>query len=1162
MSFKTSVNIRFDVGKDEFINRYIPTPSHTDVLKGLLDGFLKDRDRAHIIVGAYGTGKSLLATLVSTIFSKSVSTSDIEKLSSKFNHFDDYIAEQIRRTSEVDRKYIPVLLTGNEGRFRQAILSNILKALQKEGIEIVLPGVSKKILEVISTWSKEYPDTYKSFVSLLGAEGKKINEWTNDIREQNEEAIKWFYSIFPKMTSGATFETGYNEAFLTQMEHITEILDKNDLGLIIVHDEFGRILQSLNHASLNETMQDIQDLAELTNRSKSIQFMLITHKSLRQYFTGMNEEVAKEFQRIEKRFRQYSIMSDQATFLKIAEVILTENLQEKPRVSQEDFEVVIEKLKEYPLFPSLNPRERGNIIAKSMYPLHPVALYVLPELSSVFGQNERTLFTFLESEETAGLLNHISKTDSYYLSYQLFDYFFSDASENDVDQDVSQHILLYKKAIARIPDKLTDKKSALSILKFISIWNLCKLQKEQKLSTEFLAFAMKMDKDNLEPILNILSKQKVVRFNRLGDYWEIHAGSAVDLNEKIANKKSEYVATKVDILKCLQRNLTKKYYFAERYNDEKDMTRYAKVEILLESDLSSLNLLNPNYYTADLNLYFVIPENSPSFELESEIQKLSPSKKDVFAIHSKPLNTILSEIYDSNIIESLMKDKELLLEDKGIREELIILQKETNYVIKKYLSAFSKFDEGIIWLSTQTQKHINSEIELSDLLTEICYSLYREAPRIINDSFNRMNASSQQKVGAKTVIDAILQNPSKERFGIEGSGPAYAIYAAVFKNNANFDKNVNSLDYNEISYGPYRLLRQSLIRLLDEKPKGSFADIINVFTSSPFGIRKPIIPILLVAMLRDRWNEFMLYRNEIFVPGLNGERLYEILEEEGVENYQYIFEQIDEKYISFFNRIENTFSNHIEERLEGVNNSRLIQICGTLIKWLRSLPRFTQISSSVNDEFSFVRDIIRRTEVKPQQAIAELYELFNDDRFIKLLRIKEYAENFINEFKADLVSYILEVIDATSIEHVIEWANNQHEYLKKNNEFVRTLVTVENNDQWIERFLELFTGVLVEDWSDKTFEKFNREIIQSYKTAVSFLDVEDSTDAESTNNENLNYITIGVGDKTKVISKVDFSVKTNTVYTNIDRIIRNAGRNIPKNELEYMIYLLLEKYVE
>ena len=37
--FKTSVNIKFDLGKKEFVNRYLPTPSHAESLLGLLRGF-------------------------------------------------------------------------------------------------------------------------------------------------------------------------------------------------------------------------------------------------------------------------------------------------------------------------------------------------------------------------------------------------------------------------------------------------------------------------------------------------------------------------------------------------------------------------------------------------------------------------------------------------------------------------------------------------------------------------------------------------------------------------------------------------------------------------------------------------------------------------------------------------------------------------------------------------------------------------------------------------------------------------------------------------------------------------------------------------------------------------------------------------------------------
>lgn len=1160
MAFKTSVNIRFDVGKDEFINRYIPTPSHTDVLKGILDGFVKDSNRSHIIVGPYGTGKSLLATIICGVISKSVSVSEVEKLINKFTHFDDYIADQIRIASKIEKKYIPILLNGNEGRFRQAILSNILKALESANIEIILPGVSEKIFESVVTWKNEFPKTYDAFINLLKEKGTDIEKWINEIKNQNEKEIIFFSEIYPSLTSGATFEIGYNESFLTQMEHITKVLNEKNLGLIIVHDEFGRFLQGLNSSSLNETMQDIQDLAELTDREKSLQFILLTHKSLRQYFSGMNQDIVKEFQRIEKRFRQYNITSDQATFLKIAEVILTENIKNKPVISQENFEKTLADLKIYTLFPSLNQTERESIIVQSMYPLHPVSLYVLPQLSSVFGQNERTLFTFLESEETGGLINHIAKSNSYYMPYQLFDYFFSDASENDIDVDVSQNLLLFKKAVARIPDILVEKKLAVNLLKFITIWNLCGLQKEQRLSNEFLKFAMDLDSTQLEPLLSLLSNYKVIRFNRLGDFWEIHTGSAIDLQEKITQRKKEVLVTNEDVFRVLKRNLPKKYYFPECYNDDKEMTRFAKVELLLEHDFININRFRWKNNETDLIIYYVLPENKGASELKNDILRLPTLEKEIFAIHPYPISTIKDEIVDSNIIETLMTDKKLLSEDKGIKEELTILLKEANYVINKYLSVLSNFDERIIWISNKTITFIKTSIELSNLLSKKSYDLYRETPKIVNDSFNRMNCSAQQKAGAKSLIDNIINFPQEEQFGIKGSGPAYAIFASIFKNNFNFDKNINNLDYSNIKYKPYRLLREKLINLLDENPKGNFNDIINVFTGTPFGIRRPLIPILLVAMLRDRWNEFMLYRNGIFVPGLNGSKLYEILEEEGPENYQYEYEQIDEEYIRFLNLIENHFVDFIEERLEGQNNSRLIQICGTLVKWLRSLPRFTQISIAVEADFIELRDLIRRTEVKPHQSITELFELYNDN-FKKLLHLKEYAENHIYEVIKDLEDITLKNCRSSDFESLFKWSEGQHEYLKKNNELIKSVLSLESSKDWIITFLENFTGVRVEDWSDKTYEKFINDLKQNYVDVINFYKIEQSGSEE--NIENIDeFITLEIGNKTKVISKVKFSVKAKTVYTNIDRIIRNAGRNIPKNEIEYMMYLLLEKYVE
>lgn len=173
-----------------------------------------------------------------------------------------------------------------------------------------------------------------------------------------------------------------------------------------------------------------------------------------------------------------------------------------------------------------------------------------------------------------------------------------------------------------------------------------------------------------------------------------------------------------------------------------------------------------------------------------------------------------------------------------------------------------------------------------------------------------------------------------------------------------------------------------------------------------------MIPILLVALLRDRWNEFMLYRNDMFVPGINGAKLFEIILEIGANNYQYAYEHINDNYIEFFNTIERYFVDFIETRLN--NQSRLIFICGTLLKWLRSLPRIAQTSLNVDEEFRSFRDLIKRSEVDPQQSVAQLMSRYYHNKE-QLLVIKEYAENFTTLLKKELASKTLQVVGVNKL---------------------------------------------------------------------------------------------------------------------------------------------------
>lgn len=1153
MAFKTSVNIKFDIGNIEFIRRYIPTPSHAEAMKGILEGFTDEgSNHSHIIVGPYGTGKSLLANVVGTIVSRMAGATEISALVGKFDQVDDYIAGKIKDASELNTSYLPILLSGNEGRFRQAILSNVVKKLKEHGIDVVLPGLSTKIIDSIKVWELEFPETFEKFFLILEQDGKTLSKWLTEIKRQNETEIRYFSKVYPLLTAGASFDIDYDHSFMSQMEYISSILQENNLGIFIVYDEFARFLQGLSNVKYNEAMQDIQDLAELSNRLNNIHFLLITHKSLRHYFGAENEEYIKEFQRIEKRFRQYLIKSDQATFLRIAEIIISENIDRKPPIQEQLFNHVQGLMRKYPLFPSINQTERDELVIRGMYPLHPVALFLLPHLTRVFGQNERTLFTFLESQETGGLINHISKSNGYYLSHQLFDFFFPDSSEY-INEDVAEHILLFKKAVARIPSDLPNKALAFNLIKLITLWNLCAVQNEQKLTTDFILFATQIDnEEDLSTLLSILSANKIVRFNRVNYYWELFSGNSVDLHEKLELEKQTIKIDRSIERSVLNSNLSKRCYLPEEYNDEKGMTRFAAVKFLYEHEVLQAEL-REDAKTSDLSVYYVLPSlESDTDIIEEKLKMMSEQEDALFFLHPKPVETIRTEVINLVALESLKKNKVLLAEDKGIREELEILISETKFAVIQYLDAISNYDVSNCWFVNGEKRTFSSELEITSTLTEKCYRLYYHTPVILNDTFNRSYISGVQRNGAIQLIDQILSSAQQEDFGIVGRGPEYALFAAIFKNNGRLDLNINNLDYTNIRNEHISILRERLITALENKHTGNLADIVNLFTSPPFGIRKPLVPILLVALLRDRWNEFMLYRNGMFVPGINGSKLYEIIVEVGAEHYEYAYENLGQGHINFFNKIELHFKDSLENRLS--NDSRLIFTAGTLLKWLRTLPRITQTSEKVEEQFKQLRDLIRRSEIQPQLSITNIYELYNND-FDTLLALKRYGEVFVSRLKEKLVETVLTTIDVQDYSELKRWVIEQQERFSGNKLVEKLYSSIVNSDShiWIDCFVESYIGIGINEWSDATYDLLVRQLNYDYQ-AIATGDVEQRSDNEDD-------IVVQLKNGKKSINRVELSVKSTTIYKNLERMINTAGRTVPRQELEYLVYRLFENYV-
>ena len=60
----------------------------------------------------------------------------------------------------------------------------------------------------------------------------------------------------------------------------------------------------------------------------------------------------------------------------------------------------------------------------------------------------------------------------------------------------------------------------------------------------------------------------------------------------------------------------------------------------------------------------------------------------------------------------------------------------------------------------------------------------------------------------------------------------------------------------------------------------------------------------------------------------------------------------------------------------------------------------------------------------------------------------------------------------------------------------------------------------------------------------------------------MNDYQLTINNDQKIIKKVDLSKKAEIIYNNINRIFKNAGKNIPTDEINYLLLKLLKEHIK
>lgn len=410
--FQSSVNIAYDINDEAKLKNYIPTKSALKLLEDILLSTGKEStDRARILIGAYGKGKSHIVLMILSILMKKDITL-FEKLIPVIEKEKPELYQLIKNYYAGKGKILPVVISGSSNSLAQAFLLALQRTLAENELNDIMPETNyQAAVNTIQRWKGDFPDTYEQFKGLLTDD---VEEFVGRLTDFDPSAYEEFEKLYPSLTAGSSFNPfiGFDVADLYE-EVVKALKPKGYSGIYAIYDEFSKYLENHIADATKSDTKMLQDFAEKCGRSadNQLHLMLISHKEITSYIDRASKAMVDGWRGVSERFRHVYLNNNfTQTYEIIAAAIEKDQEQWSAFVGEHDTEFQGMKYlySGHPLF-SDTYEEGIDRVIYDCYPLHPVSTFILPRLSERVAQNERTLFTFISATGESTLSAFLKK---------------------------------------------------------------------------------------------------------------------------------------------------------------------------------------------------------------------------------------------------------------------------------------------------------------------------------------------------------------------------------------------------------------------------------------------------------------------------------------------------------------------------------------------------------------------------------------------------------------------------------------------------------------------------------------------------------------------------------------------------------------------------------
>lgn len=893
--YTRSINLQRDQKNTLLLDTYLPTTKSLQALQQFAKGFAADNlERSIAFIGPYGSGKSAFALFLSALLSP--------------------------RDSEQHQTAIRVL---QRHHVEEALIKQYQNKAKGEAyLRLMINGVPGSLIQQL--------------IDCLALE---------------VECHNFPVGLFKQIKAAQKKKPSIQET-LSLLENVqTAWAELGGTGVLLEIDEMGKFLEFEAIHPQQQEIHLLQLLAEHSQQHSDTPFQLIVmlHQSFDQYTVQAGKKLRDEWQKIQGRFNAFAFVESAEQVIRVIETAFTQQIDLTTTIKMA-LQNWSQSLLEVQALPHGLDTDHAQRLFQNCYPLHPLTLLILPVLCQKVAQNERTLFTYLGSEESHSFLSSLASLEmgDWIYPSDLYDYFLLNQAHGFSDPLTYKRWLEVVTALNRLEAEIDAGETRL--LKTIGLLNLIGSQRGLKASNEVLHVLFG---DSLSNLLDNLQKQSLITYRQFNKEYRVWQGSDFDINAVMQSMRVELeglpLADTINEIKPLndllvrgvtiETGITRSFapLFIDKYTDRSIFSKEDYPISMLFYLSNDENDKLEDTQIGDMGCYNIVAECPPDFTT-----RIRESVLEHLILQELPNRH--TEVHDDTVVKY------------EYQQWLSIAEQRSHAMFRSLIES----PEHLTWHFDQirTIKHRHDlQRELTQWIKNECYP---DAPTLRNELINCEKPSPSAVTGRKRLIEAMLSMAHQDKLGIQKTPAELSIYLSVLSRSG-----IHRKEQGHWGFFPPPLedvaelspLWNKVHELLGNSGGKQIPvqDIYNILQQPPFGVPAGILPVLLVSYLLAHQRSVALYQEGIFCDELTPDLVAMLVK----RPVYFSLERFDlsglrgELFDQYFRKV---IGKTIHE------DASLLEIIKPLIRFINQLPPYSLQSSDVSKITQNVRSAFAQAQ--------------------------------------------------------------------------------------------------------------------------------------------------------------------------------------------------------